>query len=56
MPVTVEIESEEALSKKPARVLVCENGKVVKEIIAKIEYNKGADSRYYPCVILEEQK
>jgi len=53
--VKIEIESEKAISKDPARVLVYENEKLVEIIIAQIDLQQGADGRYYPCIILKKQ-
>jgi len=52
MAVSVEIVQEEATSKKPAQVIVRENGQVVATVEAKIELKPGADSGQYHCVTL----
>ena len=53
--VTVELKSEVGTSREPAKVLVYENGQLVAEVIAKIEFKKGADGGWYNCVILEKK-
>ncbi|MEK9186373.1 MAG: hypothetical protein AAB885_02175 [Patescibacteria group bacterium] len=52
--IRVEIESELATSKKPARVLIYQNEELVMEVVAKVEYKQGADLGLYPCVDLKK--
>jgi len=55
MAVRVEIQSEEAAGNRPARVLVFEDGKIVAEVVARVEMKPGAYDRSYPCVTLEKK-
>lgn len=52
--IRVEIEQEIVTSNRPARVLVYDDDKLVSEIIAKIEYQEGADGGFYSCVTLQK--
>lgn len=52
--VRVEVESEGAISSRPARVLVYEDDQLVAAVVAKVELKQGADGGYYPCVILRK--
>lgn len=56
MAIRIEIESEIAVSDRPARVLVYENDQLVGEIIAEVELKQGADDGYYHCVTLKKTK
>ncbi len=56
MNIKVEIESETAISDRPARMLVYEDDRLIAEVIAKIELKQGADGGYYNCVILEKKR
>ncbi len=52
--VRVEIQSEIAIVRRPARVLVYNGEQLVAEIIAEIEPKQGWDGGYYPCVTLKK--
>ncbi|MDP3779218.1 MAG: hypothetical protein Q8R30_04210 [bacterium] len=53
--VRVEVKSEDPVSCLPARVLIYQGEKLIREIVAHVDMKRGADYRYYPCVILEER-
>ncbi len=53
--IRVEIESERATSRDPARVLIYENDKLVTEIIAENHLQEGADGGLYNCVTLKKK-
>ncbi len=52
--IRVEIESEGGCSRAPASVKVYDDDKLIMEVIAKIEPQKGADGGWYNCVTLEK--
>jgi len=52
--IRIEIESETAVSKRPARALVYENDQLVAEVIAEVDLKQGADDGYYHCVTLKK--
>lgn len=54
MAIRIEIESETAVSKRPARALVYENDQLVAEVIAEVDLKQGADDGYYHCVTLKK--
>ncbi|MFH1899569.1 MAG: hypothetical protein ABIJ82_03850 [Patescibacteria group bacterium] len=51
MKTKIEFQSEMVLSKEPAKVKIFNNRQLVATIIAKIEYQQGADGGQYPCVV-----
>lgn len=51
--VRVEIQQEEAISRKPARVIVYQDEKPVAEVIAEVKLKQGADGDFYHCVTLK---
>ena len=55
MAIKIRTESEEGASDRPARVLVYEDGKLVAEVIGKVEMKPGADGGMYPCVTLKKK-
>ena len=55
MAVRVEIKSEIATSRDPAKVLVYEDNHLVTEVTAEVELKQGADSGWYHCVTLKKQ-
>ena len=52
--VRVQIYSEVATSRRPARVCVYEGEELIAEVEANIEPKQGADGGYYDCVVLKE--
>jgi len=54
--VRVVVESEDAISNHPARVLVYKNNRLIAEVVAKVEPQQGADGKYYPCVTLKSRQ
>ena len=56
MSIRVEIESEDNISNRPARVVVYENDRVVQEVIAEVNLKPGADGGWYHCVTLKKKK
>ena len=55
-PVQIIVESEVAISRRCARVLVYEGEQLIAEVRAKIEMEQGADGRYYSCIKLKKTK
>ena len=51
--IRVECESQVGTSNRPARVLIYDGQQLVMEVEGTIEYQLGADSRQYPCIVLK---
>ncbi len=54
MALKVECHSETATSRSPATVKVFEDGKLIEEVIATVEHEKGADGDFYPVIKLSK--
>lgn len=54
MAIRLEIKSEIATSREPAKVLVYENENLVAKIIAEVELKQGADGGWYHCVTIKK--
>lgn len=52
--ISVEIRSEIATSRDPARVLIYDGKRLVAEVTAEVELKSGADGGYYHCVTLKK--
>jgi len=52
--VRVEVKSEDSTSCLPARVLIYQEERLIRQIVAHVEMKRGADYRYYACVTLED--
>ena len=55
MSVEVKIVSEEAISNKPASVIVSEDGKTIAEVVVKVDLKRGADGGFYHCVTFKKK-
>lgn len=55
MSVEVKIISEQGVSREPPSVTICENGKIITEIIVKVELKRGADGGFYHCVTFKKK-
>lgn len=56
MAIRVEVKSESAISRDPAKVSVYEDDRLVAEVIGEVEFKLGADGGWYPCVALKKQE
>lgn len=56
MTVRVEVKSEIATSREPAKVVIYENDRVVAEVTAEVKLSMGADGGMYPCVKLTKNE
>ena len=52
--LNIKIVSEEATSIDPARVIVLCDGKLIGEIVGKVERKQARDGNFYHCVTLEK--
>lgn len=56
MAIKIKINSEIGTSRDPAKISIYENGRLVAEVIAKVELKQDADGGWYHCVLLEKQE
>ena len=54
--IEVELVQEDANKREPAHILIREDGKLITDVIAKVDSVKGADGGYYATVLLSKKE